>query len=306
MSDYGNNMNIHTCKFEDYVDIQTNITNPTLIELTMDGNMIKRRLAPFFGAYKYYRYHGMKVTMVPASMLPADPGSVTTEAGQNTTDPRDMLNPGLMRFINGEYMAAEGPGTTPSVEQYIQTMLDPRWMKFKLQTGFEKYGSALVYDIATNVNYSNIGALMAKSDPVTNAFLQDGSAIPEQVTDNLIFRVPNSASIAKWGGVSPAIFNSGKGKAFGWLPTDTGSTGDGIGAIHRVAAPPNVPMFAIILPKAERTLFYYRMFLTYYVHFKGDVFIDQLATNNMLDHGRAALLGTEGPQPPMPPLGRIT
>lgn len=89
-------------------DLSTDVNKGTVLKIhAPGGNNIKRHLAGFFMQYKQFKYHGCKVTLVPASTLPADPLQLGYEAGEPTIDPRDMVNPILYRWYHGEAMLTD-------------------------------------------------------------------------------------------------------------------------------------------------------------------------------------------------------
>ena len=124
-------------KFTWFVDMNTSATALQVVKITAGGNPVKNRLAPFFGAYKYYKLGPVSVRFVPASTLPVDPTGLSLEAGANTVDPRDQFNPGLIRITNGEDMADNFMDLTGANidKTYYSMMLDRRWFKFQLQSG---------------------------------------------------------------------------------------------------------------------------------------------------------------------------
>lgn len=89
-------------------DLSTTVNQGTVLKIhTPIGNNVKRHLLGFFLQYKKFRYIGAKVTLVPASTLPADPLQLSYEAGEPTIDPRDMVNPILWRHYHGEAMLSD-------------------------------------------------------------------------------------------------------------------------------------------------------------------------------------------------------
>lgn len=89
-------------------DLSTDVNKGTVLKIhAPGGNNVKRHLAGFFMQYKQFKYHGCKVTLVPASTLPADPLQLGYEAGEPTIDPRDMVNPILYRWYHGEAMLTD-------------------------------------------------------------------------------------------------------------------------------------------------------------------------------------------------------
>ena len=92
-------------KFRWFVDLSTTPQKVTVLKITCGGTRCLRRLLPFFSAYKYFKLGKTTVKFVPSSTLPVDPTGLSYEAGENTVDPRDLFNPGLVRITNGEDLA---------------------------------------------------------------------------------------------------------------------------------------------------------------------------------------------------------
>lgn len=162
-------------------DLSTTVGQGTVLKIhTPTGNNVKRHLAGFFLQYKRFRYLGAKVTLVPASTLPADPLQLSYEAGEPTIDPRDMVNPILWRHYHGEAMLTDplarefpepygepSPGTHEvigtSVDQqdytsgagsineiYPMCLMDPSFKKAGVQSGFSTFIKPYVYKLVTN------------------------------------------------------------------------------------------------------------------------------------------------------------
>ena len=136
-------------KFTWFVDMNTSATALQVVKITAGGNPVKNRLAPFFGAYKYFKLGPVSVRFVPASTLPVDPTGLSLEAGANTVDPRDQFNPGLIRITNGEDMADDfmDLSGTNIDKTYYSMMLDRRWFKFQLQTGCRRTAKPLFWSV---------------------------------------------------------------------------------------------------------------------------------------------------------------
>ncbi|QTZ20022.1 capsid protein [Raccoon dog stool-associated smacovirus 5] len=174
-------------------DLSTTVGQGTVLKIhTPTGNNVKRHLAGFFLQYKRFRYLGAKVTLVPASTLPADPLQLSYEAGEPTIDPRDMVNPILWRHYHGEAMLTDplarefpvpygepSPGTHEvigtSVDQqdytsgagsineiYPMCLMDPSFKKAGVQSGFSTFVKPYVYKLVTNqqiLSNRNFGSL---------------------------------------------------------------------------------------------------------------------------------------------------
>lgn len=61
-----------------------------------------KMLEGFYRQFRQMKYLGCMVKVQPAATLPADPLGVSYEAGETTTDPRDLLNPIMVKGCHGE------------------------------------------------------------------------------------------------------------------------------------------------------------------------------------------------------------
>lgn len=88
-------------------DMNTEQDCPTcLLVHTPIGKTPYRFLAPAFRMYKKFKYLGCDVTIVNSARLPVDPEQVGKIGGTNYVDPRDMLNPILMKGCHGESLGS--------------------------------------------------------------------------------------------------------------------------------------------------------------------------------------------------------
>ncbi len=166
-------------------DLQTSVGKGTVLKVhTPTGNNIKRHLLGHFLQYKKFKYLGAKVTLVPASTLPADPLQLSYDAGEANIDPRDMVNPILWKHYHGETMLTDvlpsdelkdydqktnldSTGVNGSaLEQalygyrsassaldsvYPRTLMDTSFRKAGIQTGFTTFCKPFVYNVVSNV-----------------------------------------------------------------------------------------------------------------------------------------------------------
>lgn len=166
-------------------DLQTNVGKGTVLKVhTPTGNNIKRHLFGHFLQYKRYKYLGAKVSLIPASTLPADPLQLSYEAGDQNIDPRDMVNPILWKHYHGETMTTDvlhvqdqldysqdgmvdpyvagysigeanyGQFGTSGVaidKVYPRALMDTSFRKAGVQTGFSTYVKPFVYNVTSNV-----------------------------------------------------------------------------------------------------------------------------------------------------------
>lgn len=248
-----------------FLDLATSPDKVQVVGVTAGGMECMRRLLPFFAAFKYYKLGRVKIKVVPASTLPVDPTGLSYEAGENTVDPRDQFNPGLVRITNGEDIVVP-----TNMDQYYSLMLDNRWYKFQLQSGFSRNAVPLVWRIAQlhqdrfPGNVVNIPSVRDPGRPVYNR--------QELVTaDN----PPAVAYTPLDEGSDPrGFFQVGNNLRLDWLPTDSDNSWDptpNVPKYGRPAAVPEVPLITFVLPQAYKTKFYYRVYVTETVYFRDPV-----------------------------------
>ncbi len=166
-------------------DLQTSVGKGTVLKVhTPTGNNVKRHLFGYFLQYKRYKYLGAKVSLVPASTLPADPLQLSYEAGDQNIDPRDMVNPILWKHYHGETMTTDvlhvqdqldysqkdmvdpyvagysvgeanygqfGTSGVPIDKVYPRALMDTSFRKAGVQTGFSTYVKPFVYNVTSNL-----------------------------------------------------------------------------------------------------------------------------------------------------------
>lgn len=169
--------------YQEVIDLHTESGHVTAIGVhTPTGNTPRKMFRGYFDQYKKYRYAGAKITFAPVAKLPADPLSVSYEAGEPTIDPRDLANPILVHGCHGDDMgtilnklygdnsaisdgfdgldvsntdAVPSGVTSPyyaAMERlYYKALTDRTWKKAGIQRGFTKGGlRPLLYTLATN------------------------------------------------------------------------------------------------------------------------------------------------------------
>nr|UEE94571.1 capsid protein [Porcine smacovirus 2] len=263
-------------KFTQFFDICSSAQKFTTFTVTAGGDYVKARCLPQFACYKYYKLGPINIKCVPASTLPVDPTGLSYEAGENTVDPRDMFNPGLVRITNGEQIGELG-----DMNNYYATLLDPRWFKFQLQQGFSRYARPLVYNIGEIGN--EIGPFMGahSSNSGSNAF----NRYVRNVADGKYTAA--STDDAKMAADKFSPIQTGRIK-LGWLPTDTNlrdgtSGGTNIDWPDRLTYVPEIDVITFILPKAFKTKFYYRVFIESTVYFKEPVAVNPVIEYKKLE-----------------------
>uniref|UniRef100_A0A8A4XD57 Capsid protein n=1 Tax=Chrysolophus pictus Smacoviridae sp. TaxID=2814972 RepID=A0A8A4XD57_9VIRU len=282
-----------TQKFQWFVDLATSADTMQVVKVTAGGQNVIRRLLPFFTAYKYFKLGQVSVRFVPAATLPVDPTGLSYEAGENTVDPRDQFNPGLVRITNGEDVFNDAQQFTyDDVAEgiYYNTMLDPRWYKFQLQSGFKRSAVPLYYNIGMfkQSNYAGSNILA----PVTENGVALGGDTPGQAVmlDN-----PRSEGVIGapelTGNINRlySLYQTGLEGRLGWMPTDSMNS-DPVSSLAPTAqyngsftVVPEVELLTIVLPKAYKTKFYYRVYVEETVHFREPVII-QWSENGLGDN----------------------
>lgn len=257
-------------KFQSFMDISTNDTSMQIITISAGGKDVLRRLSAQFSAYKYYKLGNVAVKLVPASTLPVDPTGLSyslDEGSEMTVDPRDQLTPGMMRITNGEDVFEDITGLSDDVQHgiYNNMLLDPRWFKWMLQSGVKRHATP---------RYWQIGQLHQDHWPgsIVNVpvYAADGSMVGTGTEFTRVVDGTSNRFINNDASVPVGLFQTGHSGRLGWLPTD------GINSYGRVngkndamiASVPEVEVMKIILPKAYKTRYYYRMFVTETVYFR--------------------------------------
>lgn len=280
-------------KFQSFVDIQTSASSMQVIQWSVGGSDVVARCRHLFGAYKYFKLGKISVKMVPASTLPVDPQGLSYDADDpQTVDPRDQMNPGLVRITNGEdvYTNVSALTSAQQNDMYNAMMLDPRWSKFMLQSGFRRSAYPMYWQIGqlsqdkypgATVNVARTSSSGASLGVATKVQYEDG-----EVGDDYEVRT-NSGSSAR------GLFQVGHKGKLGYLPTDyfqqvPFSGTDRFSNMHYgINNVPEVSVITCVLPKAYKTVYYYRVFITEEVYFTG------LRSSPMLNSNGAQVPGID-------------
>ena len=265
----GHGSKVVKMKFQSFVDISTQADNMKIISVNAGGKDVLRRLAPFFGAYKYYKLGGVSIKLIPASTLPVDPTGLSYEAGENTVDPRDQLTPGMCRITNGEDILEDITGLTGDQQRqlYDNMLLDPRWYKWMLQSGVKRFGKP---------RYWQIGQLHQDKWPgaFTNMpLLNDADRVVDTAHEGRSRTLSGNAALyANVNSTSYGFFQTGHRGVLGWMPTDAlqpyvKADNSSVSEAF-LASPPEVELFKILMPPMHKTNYYYRMFITETVYFR--------------------------------------
>lgn len=254
-------------KFQSFVDINTDPNNMQVINFKAGGSNVLKRLAPQFGAYKYYKLGGISIKGIAASTLPVDPTGLSMSDSEATVDPRDQLTPGMCRITNGEnidYGAIAGLSAEEQHQFYNNMLLDPRWYKWMLQSGFKRYAKPKLWNVAMTEQYPFPGSVINIPGlaQTTNTVAANGVTQNAQPWDVWGKGTTNGQSNGK------SLFQTGHTERLGWMPT-SGLYDDLRGnVVPHSAQIPEIDCVTVILPKAYKTKYYYRVFITETVYFK--------------------------------------
>lgn len=261
-------------KFQSFVDLQTSASSMQVIQWSVGGSEVIKRCAHLFGAYKYFKMGKISVKLVPASTLPVDPLQLSYNLDDpQSVDPRDQMNPGLVRITNGEDIFTDVSSLTAEQQEgmYNAMMLDPRWSKFMLQSGFRRSAYPLFWQVGQlhQDKYPGATVNLPKSASVL-ASLDTVASYPYRTTVQDIAPAYREQA----GSSAHGLFQVGHKGRLGFLPTDfyqnlpSGSEA----RFDDAYGPNNVPEVSVItcvLPKAFKTLYFYRCYITEEVIFSG-------------------------------------
>lgn len=258
-------------KFQSFFDISTRDGEMQIISVNAGGKDVIRRLAPFFGAYKYFKLGGVSFKLIPASTLPVDPSGLSYSENEPGVDPRDQLTPGMCRITNGEDILEDITGMSADDQHklYDNMLLDPRWYKWMLQTGVKRFGKP---------RYWQVGQLHQDKWP---GIVQNYPAVTSGVVTGTGHRdiadIQGTGIVTRQVGGSSdlGLFQTGHRGVLGWLPTDgynafVKSSGE-TGYQAFLASVPSVELFKILMPPAYKTKYFYRAFVTETVYFKDPI-----------------------------------
>lgn len=269
-------------RFQHFVDISTSADSMQVLTFNVGGSDVIKRCAHLFNAYKYFRLGKISIKFVPASTLPVDPlGMSYAEDDPQTVDPRDQLNPGLVRITNGEdiFNDVSSLSDEQAMGMYEAMMLDPRWYKFNLQSGFKRSAMPLYWEIGQlhqdqypgSVVNSPMNTSSSVLDAASNTAWEFYSATPSTVGLDGYGSAPTYHFHADYSS-DRGLFQVGHRGRIGWLPTDayqylySANSGENVAMVHPV---PCIQVITAVLPKAYKTLYYYRCYITEEVSFSG-------------------------------------
>lgn len=271
-------------KFQSFYDVSTSASSMQVLQFSVGGKEVLDRCRHLFGAYKYFKLGKLSIKMCPASTLPVDPLQLSYDTSDpQSVDPRDQMNPGLVRITNGEDIYTNVSALSEGQQQqvYNAMMLDPRWSKFMLQSGFRRTAVPLYWQIGQLSQDKFPGATV--NVPNVRSSL-DGQTVNVQGVDSLYKHTEStvasgsphtSAEFVKVDNSSVhGLFQVGHRGRLGFLPTDymqdvivkSDGTISVMGGANNV---PEISVITCVLPKAYKTIYYYRVFVTEEVIFSG-------------------------------------
>lgn len=262
--------------FQYFVDISTSSASMNVVQIQAGGQYMLQRIKHLLPAFKYMKLGKLSIKMIPASTLPVDPlGLSYAEDDPQTVDPRDQMNPGLVRITNGEDLYTDVSSLTPEKQDaiYANMMLDPRWSKFMLQRGFKRTAVPLYWQIGQYHQDYYPGAIL-------NHPALDGNSTALETTSAEYIQnrigsdgVHEITSYIDQGYSDPrGIFQTGHKGRMGWIPTDAliqTAKADGKFVTPAQNAVPCINCITVILPRAHKTSYYYRCFISETVYLSG-------------------------------------
>lgn len=268
--------------FQHFMDISTSANSVNIISIKAGGEYVRTRCKHLFSTYKYWKLGKLQVKLIPASCLPVDPlGLAYGDTDPQTVDPRDQLSPGLVRITNGENILKDLTDTSEEEQRqmYTNTLLDPRWSKFMLQTGFKRTAVPLAFDVGQLEQ--TIYADMTRNIPDIRNVAGEYQIYDTDKQGYTYNGDLNALNKALAPGSDPrGLFQLGHKKRMGWMPTDsferytftaqgkegTETRSEEIAALVPI---PEIDCITVILPRAYKTIYYYRLFITETVYFSG-------------------------------------
>lgn len=260
-------------RYQTYYDVQTRTDTMQVLQWSVGGQDVINRCRHLFGAFKYFRLGKVSVKFVPASTLPVDPQGLSLDPDDPyTVDPVDQMNKGLVRITNGQDVFTDVSRLTDRQQElsYKTMLLDPRWSKFNLQSGFRRSAYPLYWQVGqlaqdkypgSTINVPNANGSGSVTGVVAKHLYDAGA-----VSDDMNYRT-NAGSSAR------GLFQTGMRGRLGFLPTDyyqqvSVPTDDRFTDVYGTNNVPEVKVITAILPKASKTVYFYRVYVTEEVLFK--------------------------------------
>ena len=271
--------NFAKATYQEIYDIQTQSGTLSIFGIHTPTSIKPRTmLQGFWSQFRKVKYLGCDVSLIPSAQLPADPLQVSYEAGEATSDPRDLLNPILFHGAHGSSLSqawnsifqSAGTVTTPSIDvgsslgrvdgtfdedlpldptnAYYNALSDPTFRKFSVMSGVRlKNLYPLVHVSGTNLQ-------------VVPPYYDSG--------DNFVWNGGTSQQVASLSATSGALSFSVKAQRMGWLPTTVFPNASSTFGSPIYSKIPRIFMGLLILPPSYKTELYFRMILTHRFAFK--------------------------------------
>lgn len=260
-----------TVRITETYDLSTRIDRLGMIGIhTPSSGTIKQLYPGLWDAHKFVRLKKCDVTLACASMLPADPLQIGTEAG--SIAPQDMFNPILYRAVTNESFdmimgrmntmaggalnsSGHNINVSPeafsslngSADIYYSLLSERGWKKSMPQTGLSMRGLVpLVYPIL-NV-YGNENGPLGNGTLTQNVpLVSDSGSISVSTTRNAFFR--------------------GRPQRMPRLPTKAASQSNEFALLD--TAIPNSFVACLIMPPSKLHQLFYRLRVSWTVSFEG-------------------------------------
>lgn len=267
-------------KVQHFIDFATRGDTMQVVNFSVGGMDLMRRCAHLINAYRYFKLGRISIKLVPASTLPVDPTGLSySDEDLQSVDPRDQLTPGLIRITNGEDIADQGWASGQEDQIFNSMMLDPRWFKFSLQSGFRRSAKPLFWYVGQLHQDVYPGAIQNIPMVVAGAGVSSDNSSVAAIYGNDA-RLSEGTGFGQFRRVDfsdpHGFFQTGKKGRMGWLRTDAlveyGSTvTDHLGVFEKaeVTPFPTCRVITMVLPKMHKTNYYYRCYVTEEVYFSG-------------------------------------
>lgn len=267
-------------KVQHFIDFATRGDTMQVVNFSVGGMDLMRRCSHLINAFRYFKLGRISIKLVPASTLPVDPTGLSySDEDLQSVDPRDQLTPGLIRITNGEDIADQGWVSGQEDQIFNSMMLDPRWFKFSLQSGFRRSAKPLFWYVGQLHQDVYPGAIQNVPSVSYNGTVVDN------ISANTIYSSSNRLADAAAGpgdftranfSDPHGFFQTGKKGRMGWMRTDSlvefGSNiseHQGVFEKAEVTPFPTCRVITMVLPKMHKTNYYYRCYVTEEVYFSG-------------------------------------
>lgn len=237
---------------------------------TPDANIVSKRWLGLYMNYKYMRVLGCSFRVACASLLPADPLQVSTEAG--SVAPQDVMNPILYRAVSNDswnyivgrlyassnestsvnFVEANSSGSAAGAENVYYALLgDTGWKKALPQSGFSMSRlRPLVYNVV-----NTFGTMDTAYDTGT-----------ANLNDNPYSSNANGVAFSS----GTATTFRGHAVPYPRIPATRPSTGSDTANPSFAPSPiAKTYVACIVLPPGKLTEFYFRLVVDWYVEFTG-------------------------------------